>query len=59
MSSKTTKGDQNSQSLNDNKTGNILNSIIPVLYQSTVTYMHSFRLYYSTGWMDGWMNDKF
>ena len=29
-------------------TGNILNSIIPVLYQSTVTYMHSFRLYYST-----------
>ncbi len=33
-----------------NNTGNINNSIIPVLYQSTVslTYMHNFRLYYST-----------
>ncbi len=29
-------------------TGNILNSTIPVLYQSTVTCMHKFRLYYST-----------
>ncbi len=31
-------------------TGNILNSIIPVLYQSTVTCMHKFRLYYSTAY---------
>ncbi len=29
-------------------TGNILNSIIPILYHSTVTYIHKFRLYYST-----------
>jgi hypothetical protein len=29
-------------------TGNILNSIIPVLYQSTVTCIHKFRLYHST-----------
>ena len=29
-------------------TGNILNIIIPVLYQSTVTCIHRFRLYYST-----------
>ncbi len=29
-------------------TGNILNSIILVLYQSTVTCIHKFRLYYST-----------
>ena len=28
--------------------GNILDSIIPVLYQSTVTCIHKFRLYYST-----------
>ncbi len=26
----------------------IFNSIIPVLYQSTATCMHKFRLYYST-----------
>ncbi len=31
-------------------TGNILNSIIPVLYQSTVTCIHKFRLYYSTSY---------
>jgi hypothetical protein len=29
-------------------TDNILNSIIPVLYQSTVTCIHRFILYYST-----------
>ncbi len=31
-----------------NTGNNILNSIIPVLYQSAVTCMHKFRLYYST-----------